>query len=203
MPPEVEVLVIFYTRHGATGELARQVVRGVESVSGATARLRSLPPVSAVCEATEAPVPASGPPYATHEELRECDGLALGSPTRFGNMAAAVKHFLDGTGSLWMNGALDRKPAGVFTSTGTMHGGQESTLLSMMVPLLHHGMTIVGLPFTSEALNRTRTGGTPYGASHFAGSRGDQPLSDDEKELARLLGRRIAEVAVAMKREPA
>jgi NAD(P)H dehydrogenase (quinone) len=197
MPGGAEVLVLYYTRHGATGELARHVVRGVESVGGATARLRCVPPVSPVSEATEPAVPASGPPYASHEDLRQCDGLALGSPTRFGNMAAAMKHFLDGTGSLWLNGALDRKPAGVFTSTGTLHGGQESTLLTMMIPLLHHGMYIVGIPFTSQALNQTRTGGTPYGASHFAGADADEPLSDEEKELARLLGRRIAELAVA------
>jgi NAD(P)H dehydrogenase (quinone) len=144
-------------------------------------------------------VPAEGPPYATHDELRECDGLLLGSPTRFGNMAAPLKHFLDGTSALWLNGSLDRKPAGVFTSTGSAHGGQESTLLSMMLPLLHHGMYLVGLPFTAAALNRTRTGGTPYGASHLAGmARGEAvQLSDDERELARLLGRRVAELAVA------
>jgi NAD(P)H dehydrogenase (quinone) len=143
-------------------------------------------------------VPDSGPPYATHEELRDCDGLLIGSPTRFGNMAAPLKHFLDGTSALWLNGALDRKPAGVFTSTGSLHGGQESTLLTMMVPLLHHGMYLVGLPFTAEGLNRTRTGGTPYGASHWAepGSADPSRLSEDERELARLLGRRVAELAL-------
>jgi NAD(P)H dehydrogenase (quinone) len=193
-----DVLVLYYSRNGSTAELARQVARGVESVAGATARLRTVPPVSATCEATTPPVPDEGPPYATLDELRGCDGLVLGSPTRFGNMAAPLKYFLDGTSTLWLGGGLDRKPAGVFTSTGSLHGGQESTLLSMMLPLLHHGMYIVGLPFTSEALNRTRTGGTPYGASHLAGAGGEMArLSDDERELARLLGRRVAELAVA------
>jgi len=196
-----DVLVLYYSRHGATAELARQVARGVESVAGATARLRTVPPVSPLCEATAPDVPESGPPYATHGELRDCDGLVLGSPTRFGNMAAPLKHFIDGTASLWLNGGLDRKPAGVFTSTGSMHGGQESTLLSMMLPLLHHGMYLVGLPFTAEPLNRTRTGGTPYGASHLAAAAAVGParLSDDERELAQLLGRRVAEVAVAVR----
>jgi NAD(P)H dehydrogenase (quinone) len=194
-----DVLVLYYSRHGATAELARQVARGVESVAGASARVRTVPPVSPVSEATAAAVPDNGPPYATHTELRDCDGLLIGSPTRFGNMAAPLKHFLDGTSALWLNGGLDRKPAGVFTSTGSLHGGQESTLLTMMVPLLHHGMYLVGLPFTAEGLNRTRTGGTPYGASHWAepGSADPSRLSEDERELARLLGRRVAELAVA------
>ena len=192
-----EVLVIYYSRHGATAELARQVVRGIESVAGATARLRTVPAVSPATEATEPAVPPAGATYATHDDLRECDGLVLGSPTRFGNMAAPLKYFLDGTSSLWLNGALDRKPAGVFTSTSTQHGGQESTLLSMMLPLLHHGMFLVGLPFTADALSRTVTGGSPYGASHVArGQGGAIRLSDDEKELARLLGRRVAELAI-------
>jgi NAD(P)H dehydrogenase (quinone) len=194
-----EVLVLYYSRHGATAELARQVARGVESVPGASARLRTVPPVSPDTEATAPAVPGEGPPYASIDDLRDCDGLVMGSPTRFGNMAAPLKHFLDGTGTLWLNGGLDRKPAGVFTSTGSMHGGQESTLLSMMLPLLHHGMYIVGLPFTAEALNRTRTGGTPYGASHLRtvqGAEGSR-LTEDERELARLLGRRVAELAVA------
>jgi len=196
-----EILVLYYTRQGATAELARQVARGVESVPGASARLRTVPAVSPNTEATEPPVPADGPPYATVEDLRACDGLVMGSPTRFGNMAAPLKHFLAGTSALWLNGGLDRKPAGVFTSTGSMHGGQESTLLSMMLPLLHHGMYIVGLPFTAEGLNRTRTGGTPYGASHLAGTSGPDGvrLSDDERELARLLGRRVAELAMAVR----
>jgi NAD(P)H dehydrogenase (quinone) len=194
-----DVLVLYYSRHGATAELARQVARGVESVAGASARVRTVPPVSPVSEATAPAVPDDGPPYATHEELRDCDGLLIGSPTRFGNMAAPLKHFLDGTSALWLNGGLDRKPAGVFTSTGSLHGGQESTLLTMMVPLLHHGMYLVGLPFTAEGLNRTRTGGTPYGASHWAerGSSSPSRLSEDERELARLLGRRVAELALA------
>jgi NAD(P)H dehydrogenase (quinone) len=156
-----EILVLYYSRHGATAELARQAARGVEAVAGARARLRTVPAVSPNTEATEPAIPADGPPYATHDDLRDCDGLLLGSPTRFGNMAAPLKYFLDGTSSLWLNGGLDRKPAGVFTSTGSMHGGQESTLLSMMLPLLHHGMYLVGLPFTAASLNRTRTGGTP------------------------------------------
>ena len=194
-----EVLVLYYSRHGATAELARQVARGVESVPGARARLRTVPPVSPDTEASAPPVPADGPPYASADDLRDCDGLVMGSPTRFGNMAAPLKYFLDGTGALWLNGALDRKPAGVFTSTGSMHGGQETTLLSMMLPLLHHGMYLVGLPFTAASLNRTRTGGTPYGASHLAGAAAvdGTRLSDDERELAQLLGRRVAELAVA------
>jgi NAD(P)H dehydrogenase (quinone) len=194
-----EILVLYYSRHGATAELARQVARGVESVPGARARLRTVPPVSPDTEASAPPVPADGPPYASADDLRDCDGLVMGSPTRFGNMAAPLKYFLDGTGALWLNGGLDRKPAGVFTSTGSMHGGQESTLLSMMLPLLHHGMYIVGLPFTAEGLNRTRTGGTPYGASHLRTAQGPDGarLSEDERELARLLGRRVAELAVA------
>ena len=193
-----DILVLYYSRHGATAELARQVARGVESIPDASARLRTVPAVSPAIEASEPPVPVEGPPYATYDDLRDCDGLVLGSPTRFGNMAAPLKYFLDGTAALWLNGGLDRKPAGVFTSTGSMHGGQESTLLSMMLPLLHHGMYIVGLPFTAEGLNRTRTGGTPYGASHLAvaPAPGGVRLSDDERELARLLGRRVAELAV-------
>jgi len=193
----IDVLVLYYSRRGATAELARQAARGVESVAGASARLRTVPPVSPVSEATAPPVPEEGPPYATLDELRHCDGLLLGSPTRFGNMAAPLKYFLDGTSSMWLNGGLDRKPAGVFTSTGSLHGGQESTLLSMMLPLLHHGMYVVGLPFTTEALHRTRTGGTPYGASHLAAGRDPARLSEDERELARLLGRRVAELALA------
>jgi NAD(P)H dehydrogenase (quinone) len=193
-----EVLVLYYSRHGATAELARQVARGVESVPGARARLRTVPPVSPDTEAVAPAVPAEGPPYATAEDLRDCAGLVMGSPTRFGNMAAPLKYFLDGTGALWLNGALDRKPAGVFTSTGSMHGGQESTLLSMMLPLLHHGMYLVGLPFTAEALNSTRSGGTPYGASHLRTVQGadGSRLTEHERELARLLGSRVAELAV-------
>ena len=194
-----EILVLYYSRHGATAELARQVARGVESVPGVTACLRTVPPVATTtATAADPAVPASGPPYATHDDLVRCDGLALGSPTRFGNMAAPLKHFLDGTGALWLNGSLDRKPAAAFTSTSSMHGGQESTLLTMMLPLLHHGMYLVGLPYTAPALNRTRTGGSPYGASHLSPHDAPTPkLSDDERELARLLGRRLAELAFA------
>ena len=193
-----EVLVLYSSRRGSTAELAKQVARGVESVSGVTATLRTVPAVSPTTQASEPAVPDAGPPYADYDDLRRCDGLVLGSPTRFGNMAAPLKHFLDGTSSLWLNGALDRKPAGVFTSTSTQHGGQESTLLSMMIPLLHHGMYLVGLPFTAEALTRTSTGGSPYGASHLAGTKGGPVrLSEDERELARLLGRRVAELATA------
>jgi NAD(P)H dehydrogenase (quinone) len=195
-----EILVLYYSRHGGTAELARQVARGVESVEGMTARLRTVPPVTTAVDEATPPVPADGPPYASHEDLRSCAGLALGSPARFGNMAAPLKYFLDGTSSLWLNGALDGKPAGVFTSSATLHGGQESTLLGMMLPLLHHGMYMVGLPFTAEALNSTRTGGTPYGASHVSGAAGGERLSEHERELARLLGRRIAELAVAIRR---
>ena len=166
-----EILVLFYSRKGSTAELARQVCRGVESVPGARARLRTVPQVATVVDGPQPAVPAEGPPYATHDDLRECDGLVLGSPTRFGNMAAPLKHFLDGTSALWVGGALAGKPAGVFTSTQTMHGGQETTLLSMMLPLLHHGMVIVGLPYTEAALTTTRSGGSPYGASHVAGRR--------------------------------
>jgi NAD(P)H dehydrogenase (quinone) len=187
-----EILVLFYSRKGATAELARQVCRGVESVAGARARLRTVPAVATVVEAVQPAVPAEGPPYATHEDLREYDGLVMGSPTRFGNMAAPLKHFVDGLGAEWVSGTLVGKPAGCFTSTSTMHGGQESTLLSMMLPLLHHGAVLVGIPFTEPALNTTRTGGTPYGASHVSGVDGDLPISEDEKLLARALGRRVA-----------
>jgi NAD(P)H dehydrogenase (quinone) len=191
-----EILVLYYSRHGATAELARQIARGIEAVPGIGARVRTVPPVVPATEATTAAaVPESGPPYATRTDLVECAGLALGSPTRFGNMAAPLKHFIDGTSSEWLSGALAGKPAAVFTSTASMHGGQESTLLSMMLPLLHHGMLVVGIPFTEPELAATRTGGTPYGASHLAGPRGELPVSEDEKTLARVLGRRLAETA--------
>jgi NAD(P)H dehydrogenase (quinone) len=194
-----EILVLFYSRKGATAELARQVCRGVESVAGARARLRTVPAVASVVEAPQPPVPAEGPPYATHADLRECDGLVMGSPTRFGNMAAPLKFFLDGTSALWVGGALAGKPAAVFTSTQTLHGGQETTLLSMMLPLLHHGMVIVGLPYTDTALSTTRAGGSPYGASHFAGDDTQPRLTDDERALAVHLGRRVAELAVKLR----
>jgi len=193
-----EILVLYYSRYGATAEMARLVARGVEQVPGMQARLRTVPAVSAVCEATEESIPAEGPPYASHDDLRECAGLALGSPTRFGNMAAALKHFLDGTGSLWLQGALIGKPAAVFTSTSSMHGGQESTLLSMMLPLLHHGMLVLGLPYSETELLHTDAGGTPYGASHLAGPDSDRPLTEAEKSLCRALGRRLAETAARL-----
>jgi NAD(P)H dehydrogenase (quinone) len=193
-----EVLVLYYSRSGATAELARQVCRGVEAVPGASARLRTVPPVSAASEEPPQPVPPSGAPYARLEDLEETDALILGSPTRFGNMAAALKYFLDGTAALWLSGALAGKPAGVFTSTQTMHGGQETTLLSMMLPLLHHGMYLVGLPYTERALNETLRGGTPYGASHVSGGAERPTLSAEEKALAQALGRRVADLAVRL-----
>ena len=198
-----EILVLFYSRKGSTAELARHVCRGVESVSGARARLRTVPQVTTVIDQPEPPVPASGPPFATSDDLRECHGLVLGSPTRFGNMAAPMKYFLDGTSSLWVNGTLAGKPAGVFTSTQTMHGGQETTLLSMMLPLLHHGMVIVGLPYTESALNTTRSGGSPYGASHVTNAQDGAvgKLTEEEKVLAALLGKRVAELAVRLSGE--
>jgi len=200
----VEILVLYYSRKGSTAELARQICRGVEAVAGVTARLRTVPPVHSVIAPPEAVVPDAGPPYATVEDLKECAGLIMGSPTRFGNMAAPLKYFIDSTSALWATGALCNKPAAVFTSTQTMHGGQESTLLSMLLPLLHHGMYIVGLPFTEPVLNQTRTGGTPYGASHVAGSNTIDPgkidLSDDEKNLARKLGERVARLALQLNR---
>lgn len=192
------ILILYYSRHGATAEMAHQVARGVES-AGLEARLRTVPAVSAVCEAVEGPIPESGPPYATLEDLRDCLGLALGSPTRFGNMAAPLKYFLEGTSSLWMSGALAGKPAAVFTSTASLHGGQESTLLSMMLPLLHHGMLILGLPYSESDLLHTRTGGTPYGPSHLAGTDSNLPLSEEERRLCQALGRRLATVALRLK----
>lgn len=190
-----DILILYYSRGGSVARLARQVARGVGEVEGMQARLRSVPPVAAITAQAAPPVPEDGAPYAEARDLAECAGLVLGSPTRFGNMAAPLKHFLDGTAAEWASGTLVGKPAAVFTSTATMHGGQESTLLSMMLPLLHHGMLVLGLPFTEPALNRTRSGGTPYGASHLAGADDDTPLSDDEQVLARALGRRVAGVA--------
>ncbi len=187
------VLVLYYSRHGSVEAMAREVALGVE-MTGLEARLRTVPAVSATSEASEDAIPASGPLYCTLEELQACAGLVLGSPTRFGNMAAPLKYFLDGTSSLWLNGGLIGKPAGVFTSTASLHGGQESTLLSMMLPLLHHGMVLAGLPYSHPQLNTTRGGGTPYGASHHAGTN-RQPLSQDESALCRALGSRVAELA--------
>jgi len=191
------ILVLFYSHHGATAEMARQVARGVEE-AGLQARLRTVPGVSADHEATAPPVPDSGAPYATLDDLQGCGGLALGSPTRFGNMAAALKYFLDGTSGLWMKAALAGKPAGVFTSTSSMHGGQETTLLSMMLPLMHHGMLITGLPYTEPDLAQTQEGGTPYGPSHVAGLDSKRPLSTAEKNLCQALGRRLATIARAL-----
>jgi NAD(P)H dehydrogenase (quinone) len=190
-----EILVLYYSRQGSTAALARQVCRGVESVPGMQARLRTVAPVAATTERLDPSVPNEGPPYATPDDLVQCCGLVLGSPTRFGNMAAPVKFFLDGTSALWLSGALVGKPAGVFTSTQTLHGGQESTLLSMMIPLLHHGMYLVGLPYSERGLTDTRSGGTPYGASHVAALSGHGELSDTERELARALGARVAELS--------
>jgi NAD(P)H dehydrogenase (quinone) len=193
-----EVLVLYYSRGGAVKQLAQHVARGIDGVPGAAARLRTVPAVSAVCEAVEPAVPDTGAPYAEPRDLEECIGLALGSPTRFGNMAAPLKYFLDSTSGLWLRGALAGKPAALFTSTGTMHGGQESTLLSMMLPLLHHGMVIVGLPYTEPELTTTASGGTPYGASHVAGAGGERPITEDERKLCVALGRRLAQTALRL-----
>ncbi len=190
-----DILVHYYSRGGSVAALARQIARGIGEVDGMSARLRTVPPVAAQTETALPPVPESGAPYVTPADLRECAGLAIGSPTRFGNMAAPMKHFLDGLGSEWASGALIGKPAGAFTATATMHGGQESTLLTMMVPLLHHGCVIAGIPYSEPRLSSTRTGGTPYGPSHVSGADGDPALSDDEAELARAFGRRLAELA--------
>ena len=191
----VEILILYYSRTGGTAEMARQVARGVEEVEGAAARLRTVPPVSTVCEAVEDDIPTVGPPYADLDDLRECAGLALGSPTRFGGIAAPLKYFLDSTGDLWLRGSLSGKPAAVFTSASTLHGGHESTLLSMMLPLLHHGMLLVGIPYTEPALHDTRGGGTPYGPSHWSGSESKAVFGAEEKQLCRAVGRRLAEIA--------
>lgn len=193
-----EILVLYYSRYGAVKQMAQYVARGVEQVPGCAARIRTVPKVSTVCEAVEPPVPAAGAPYVQLQDLVECSGLALGSPTRFGNVAAPLKYFLDSTLELWLRGALAGKPAAVFTSTGTLHGGQETTLLSMLLPLLHHGMILVGLPYSEPELTSTATGGTPYGASHVAGPLSDRPVSEDEKKLCVALGKRLAAVAVKL-----
>ncbi len=190
-----DILVLYYSRKGATEALAREVCKGIDAVNGMAARLRTVPAVSAVTEAIEDAVPASGPPYATNADLEECAGLVMGSPSNFGNMAASLKHFLDGTVGDWFRGVAVGKPAGLFASTGSLHGGQESTLLSMAIPLLHHGMLIVGLPYTEPALSTTTTGGTPYGPTHVTWNRDPDSLSDEEKELCRALGKRVAEIA--------
>lgn len=192
------VLVLYYSRQGATLALARAIAEGVEEVGGIDARLRTVAPVSTECEAVSPEIPAEGPVYADMDDLRHCSGLALGSATRFGNMAAPLKHFLDTSSTLWVNGALVDKPAAVFTSTSSIHGGQESTLLSMMIPLLHHGMVISGVPYSADAMFETRTGGTPYGASHFAGPEGDREIDDHEQSLARFQGRRLGRLALLL-----
>jgi NAD(P)H dehydrogenase (quinone) len=193
-----EILVLYYSRYGATEKMAQHVARGIEEVPGMQARLRTVPAVSAVCEATEDSIPEQGAPYASVDDLRECAGLALGSPTRFGNMAAALKYFIDGTGSLWLGAELAGKPAAVFTSTSSLHGGQETTLLSMMLPLLHHGMLLTGIPYSETDLLHTDAGGTPYGASHLAGTDSKKPRTDAEQRLCRALGKRLAETALKL-----
>lgn len=193
-----EILVLYYSQGGAVREMAQLIARGVESISGAKARIRTVPKVSANCEATESDIPNSGDPYVELNDLEECIGLALGSPTRFGNMAAPMKYFLDGTAGLWLKGALIGKPAAVFTSTGSMHGGNETTLLTMMLPLMHHGMLIVGLPYSEPELSSTQSGGTPYGASHIGGAMDDKKITEDEKKLCLALGKRLAETALKL-----
>jgi NAD(P)H dehydrogenase (quinone) len=193
-----EILVLYYSQGGAVRDMAQLIARGVESVKGVKARIRTVPKVSTNCEATEPDVPATGAPYAELKDLQECIGLALGSPTRFGNMAASIKYFLDGTTSLWLKGTLVGKPAAVFTSTGSIHGGQETTLISMMLPLMHHGMIMVGLPYTEPELSSTTSGGTPYGASHVGGVADDRPITEDERKLCIALGKRLAETALKL-----
>ena len=193
-----EILVLYYSRGGAVREMAQVIARGIDSFSGVKARIRTVPNISANCEATEPEIPEQGAPYAELADLEQCIGLALGSPTRYGNMAAALKYFIDSTTPLWLKGALIGKPAAVFTSSGSLHGGNETTLLTMMLPLLHHGMTIVGLPYSEPALSTTQSGGTPYGASHIGGAMDDQPLSDDERQLCLALGKRLAETALKL-----
>ncbi len=193
------ILILYYSRHGSVRKLAESIAQGVESVPGCDARLRTVPAVSTVTEATEPDVPLAGAPYVELQDLEDCAGLALGSPTRFGNMAAAMKYFWDGTSAQWLSGTLSGKPACVFTSTGSQHGGQESTLLTMMVPLLHHGMMVMGLPYTHPELMTTTSGGSPYGATHWSGLDGKKPFTEDEKRLAVAMGRRLAETAVKLR----
>ena len=197
----IELLVLYYSRFGSTAEMANLIARGAEEIPGVVAKIRTVPPVSPTCEATADTIPDNGPPYATLEDLQNCDGLALGSPTHFGNMAAPMKHFIDSTSSLWFSGALSGKPAGVFTSTSSMHGGQEATLLTMMVPLLHHGMVLLGIPSRERALSQTTTGGTPYGPSRYTGG-GKEGVSEEERQLCRVLGNRLAKAALAIKHNP-
>jgi NAD(P)H dehydrogenase (quinone) len=197
----ITLLVLYYSRHGATRKMAELIAQGIESVPGCSARLRTVPAVSTVCEATEASIPSDGSPYVELADLSECAGIALGSPTRFGNMAAAMKYFWDGTAADWLSGTLVGKPACVFTSTGSLHGGQETTLTSMMLPLLHHGMLVLGLPYTHPSLMSTASGGTPYGASHWAGSDGHKVITEDSKQLAIALGVRLAQTAQQLSRK--
>lgn len=194
----IEVLVLYYSRHGATAQLAREIALGIDSVKGVSARIRTVPAVSANTEATESDIPEQGPPYAEPADLKECAGLAMGSPTRFGNMAAAMKYFVDSTVGNWLAGDLINKPFCVFTSTGSLHGGQETTLTSMALPLVHHGMLWLGIPYSEQALNDTSTGGTPYGVTHWAGGQGQNPISEHEKILARAQGVRLAKAALAL-----
>lgn len=193
-----DILILYYSSGGSVREMAKLIARGVESVKGTQARLRTVPKISATCEATESDIPATGDPYVELADLKECIGLALGSPTRFGNMAAPMKYFLDSTSSLWLEGALINKPACVFTSSGSMHGGNESTLLTMTLPLLHHGMLILGIPYSEASLATTQSGGTPYGASHVGGAMDDKPITEDEKKLCLALGKRLAETALKL-----
>lgn len=193
-----EILVLYYSRGGSVAKLARQIARGIGEVDGMSARLRTVPPVAAVTQSAAPPIPDEGAPYVEAHDLDECSGLILGSPTRFGNMAAPLKHWLDGLGAQWASGTLVGKPAAVFTSTASMHGGQESTLLTMLVPLLHHGCVLVGIPYTEPLLSTTRSGGTPYGASHVSGAADDPSLSDEEAHLARALGKRVAKLAARL-----
>ena len=195
-----EILILYYSQGGAVREMANLIARGVESVPTIKARIRTVPKVSANCEATEADVPATGAPYIELHDLEECIGVALGSPTRFGNMAAPMKYFLDGTVGLWLKGGLIGKPACVFTSTGSMHGGNETTLITMMLPLMHHGMIMLGLPYSESVLSSTQSGGTPYGASHIGGSMDDKAITEDEKKLCIALGKRLAETALKLAR---
>ncbi len=193
-----EILVLYYSRDGSVARMAQLIARGVEEVAGIEARLRGVPNVSTVCEAVAESIPEQGAPYASLDDLKECAGLALGSPAYFGNMAAPLKHFLDSSGSLWLSGALSNKPAAVFTSSGTLHGGQESCLLSMMVPLFHHGMLLLGLPSSENDLNTTSSGGSPYGVSHWAGADGKREISDEEARLCRALGKRLAQAVIRL-----
>lgn len=197
---QLPILVLFYSRHGSTRQLAQLIAQGIESVSGCEARIRTVPAVSTVIEASEPAIPNDGAPYVELNDFKECAGLALGSPTRFGNMASAMKYFWDGTAADWVSGTLCGKPACVFTSTGSLHGGQESTLLSMMLPLMHHGMLILGLPYTNPELMRTKSGGSPYGATHWSGLDGKLPITDDTRALAIALGKRLAQTALQLQK---